>query len=250
MSSLRDLFLFAFILLTSAAIAVPSLIVAESIAEPAIFAPQLDVVRGAPIAVREPKRAKYGSVFQACRSEIVSYGCIRSSGTRSDGTAQGRRNAQHSTLECLNNKKEAISSTTVCYRWLESEAACAADSRKARGCDDEAMLKYMRSDISAIGAPAPLPAIAPPPVDGLDRPPQLSSALTVSGDNKNDPTNEKRRRRRIAQGRNRLSALDAYTRCLIDLPPSQLSSACRDSDYYQSLVFTKNWLTWRATNKH
>lgn len=238
----------------------------------------------APPPLVEPRRvARHTSIFSACRTEIIAYKCTQSVKIRDAGTGAARRAAIHATQECLRQKQGALSNTNACHRWLEAMSVCEAEGREQGKCDDAGMLNTLRGGTNA--NPLPLPPPSAPTGDGMvvvaPAPAHLNNAGQDVGANARQPPAlllrdasqlekkkavddtvvgvdgqreslakyrerwRKQRQQLVRDGQVGKSLVDAFTLCLMHLHPSQLTDQCRQTDYWRSLVFMREWRKWR-----
>ena len=84
-------------------------------------------------AVKAPARR---SLFQACRAEIASVGCLNPSakgGAGTDPTALGRKRALRGTIACLEENSDKLKDAT-CKSWLAARRRCKDDVRDNDVC--------------------------------------------------------------------------------------------------------------------
>jgi hypothetical protein len=249
------------------------LVSATSLAEPPRMA--------APAPLVEPRRvARHTSIFSACRTEIIAYKCTQSVKIRDAGTGAARRAAIHATQECLRQKQGSMSNTNACQRWLEAMSVCEAEGREQGKCDDAGMLNTLRGGTGTTNALPPPPPVPTAGVVVAPAPAHLSNAGQDVGANGGEPAAllsrdasqlekkavddtvvgvdgqreslakyrerwRKQRQQLVRDGQVGKSMVDPFTLCLMHLHPAQLSDQCRQTDYWRSLVFMREWRKWR-----
>ena len=94
------------------------------------------------------KKPSRRSLFQACRSDIVSNNCLAAK-SATDGTGAGRRRALKGTLRCLEENADKIRDST-CKAWLDARRACERDVTEGNLCaakDDSAKESWISRSI-------------------------------------------------------------------------------------------------------